>query len=147
MERLELRAHVATYCDVCGEEITGNSVSSTRSDGVVFHAHADWDERRDGRCSDQLSDVAAGRQPAAQVPSAFPEGLLERVRELSGWQCTGTLNGDALRLYARTHWEGHPQAMVLAEADTSREALRYVASLTAPLVAPAPPVAEGEPRA
>jgi len=147
MNRFELRAQVATYCDVCGEEITGNSMSVKRLDGVEFHAHDHWDEQRDGRCSDQLHEVAAGRQPVAQVAPAFPQGLFERVRELSDWQRTGTHKGDALRRYARQHWEDRPDALQMAEADTVREALRYIASLTAPRVATAQPSTESGPHA
>lgn len=142
MNRLELRAQVATYCDVCGEEITGNAMSVKRLDGVEFHAHDHWDERRDGRCSDQLHAVAAGQQPVAHVAPAVAEGLFERVRELSDWQRTGTLKGDALRRYARLHWENRHDAVQMAEADTVREALRYVASLTAAQVPPVQPCAE-----
>lgn len=147
MNRLELRAQVATYCDVCGGEITGNSTSVKRRDGVEFHAHDHWDERREGRCSDYLPEVAAGRQPAASVAAAFSEGLFERVVELSEWQRTGTLKGDALCSYARQHWENRHDALQMAEADTVREALRYVASLTAPLVTPAQSSVESGPHA
>lgn len=140
MNRTELRLRSVTYCDVCGEEIIGNHTSARLPDGQVLHAHDDWSEARAGRCSDRLSYVARGQAPSAAQGDPEIESLLERVRELEHWHRTGVLKGDALQAYARAHWEDRHDALQMAEADTTRQALRYLAQAAA---AAAPRVAQG----
>lgn len=64
------------------------------------------------------------------------EDLAARCAEIEHWQMTGLLKGDALRTYAERKYPGDDHALQLAEADTAREAYRFVASarLVVPVV-------------
>lgn len=56
------------------------------------------------------------------------EDLAARCAELEHWHRTGLLKGDTLRAYAERKYPGDDHALQLAEADTAREAFRYVAA-------------------
>lgn len=56
------------------------------------------------------------------------EDLAARCAEIEHWHRTGLLKGDTLRAYAERKYPGDDHALQLAEADTAREAFRYVAA-------------------
>ncbi|WP_208604371.1 hypothetical protein [Pseudomonas delhiensis] len=58
-----------------------------------------------------------------------PNDLLQRCREVLGWQKTGVLKGDALRSLGRKRWLGDPNELHLAENETAREAYRFIDEL------------------
>lgn len=71
------------------------------------------------------------------------EDLAARCAEIEHWHRTGLLKGDTLRAYAERKYPGDDHALQLAEADTAREAFRFVAaSRVAAPVAPLAPLAQ-----
>lgn len=148
MERLELRQRMVTYCDVCGQEITGSWVSMNHPEWGPLHACGDYNEAIDGRCSDSLHDVAVGARPRAEPQlagcPAIPDELQARCREILQWQNTGLLVGTALQAYAQKHWGEERQALQLAESDTVRELLHLVTA-AAPCPIPQVPLESVKP--
>lgn len=127
MKRIEFLPVMVTYCDVCGKPIAGNSVTRTFPDGRQLHAHTDWDDHQQGRCSDRLDEVAASAAPGFAPAEDALENLLQRVRELAFWHKKGTLEGEALLAYAQAHWGERHDGLQLAEGDTTRQALQFLA--------------------
>lgn len=67
MRKTELREVVVTYCDVCGQEITGNYTVFHSGQPNEAHACHGWNEAGECRCDDALEQrlLAARRaQPA-----------------------------------------------------------------------------------
>lgn len=128
MQRIEFRPVSVTYCDVCGKPIVGNGTIRTFPDGRQLHAHSDWDEQLQGRCCDRLDAVTVSAAPSFALAEDALENLLQRVRELAAWQRTVTLEGEALLAYAQAHWGDRHDGLQLAEGETTRQALQYLAN-------------------
>lgn len=133
MKQIELRACHVTYCDVCGQEITGNYTTMHNKDGVPFHGCDRWSEDHGSRCSGRMDKLLSAELPRANPVvrgvQPMPLELAQRCAELSQWQLTGKLQGTALSTFASEHWPGNSYALQLAEAATVREALQYLVSL------------------
>ena len=55
--------------------------------------------------------------------------LKERCKEILDWHDTGYLSGNALVNYAREKYPLSNNKLILAEAETAREAFRFIVSL------------------
>lgn len=60
MKRIELRKKLVHYCDVCGDEITGNFTTFGKDTENEKHACSSWNKELGDRCDSVLRKKLMG---------------------------------------------------------------------------------------